>query len=111
MLGAVLSTVNVALGPAAEAALPARSVAVPVRDRVPSAPSPVMPESVTVQVRAGPLPLTLSVEALAVPVLFSVRFARGQRAGVEVRIGIGHGVADRIARRSDRVAEGAPMRY
>ncbi len=58
-VGAVLSTVNVALGPAAGARFPAKSVAVPAAIEMPSVPSPVMPERVTVRVR--PLPVTLIV--------------------------------------------------
>ncbi len=69
MVGAVLSTVKVALGPAAGARLPARSEAVPAAIEIPSEPSPVMPLMVTVRVR--PEPETLTVP-LAVPVLFSV---------------------------------------
>src|SRR5262245_26203593 len=67
--GGVLSTANVALGPAARALLPAASVAVPAAREIPRAPSPVMPDSVTV--RVVPVPETATV-ALAVPVLFSV---------------------------------------
>jgi len=68
-VGAVLSTVNLALGPAAGALLPAVSVAVPAAIEMPSVPSPVMLERVTV--RVVPLPLTPTV-AFAVPVLFKV---------------------------------------
>src|SRR5262249_61698138 len=67
--GGVLSTANVALGPAAGAPLPAVSVAVPAAREIPRAPSPVMPDSVTV--RVVPVPETATV-ALAVPVRFSV---------------------------------------
>src|SRR6266516_3124982 len=69
VVGAVLSTAKVALGPAAGAVLPARSVAVPVAMEMPRVPSPLMPERVTVRVL--PLPVTATV-ALAVPVVFSV---------------------------------------
>ncbi len=72
MVGAVLSTVNVALGPAAGARFPARSVAVPAAIEMPSVPLPVMPESVTVRVR--PLPLTARPELAADPVLITVMF-------------------------------------
>ena len=69
MEGAVLSTANVVLGPAAGAVLPAVSDAVPAAMEMPSVPSPVMLDKVTV--RVVPLPLT-PTEALAVPVLFRV---------------------------------------
>ena len=72
MVGAVLSTMKVALGPAAGARLPARSEAVPAAIEIPREPSPVMLLMVTVRVR--PEPETLSVP-LAVPVLFRVMFA------------------------------------
>ncbi len=65
----MLSAVKVVLGPAAEAEFPARSVAVPAAIEMPSVPSPVMLDSVTVQL--APLPLT-ATDALAVPVLFRV---------------------------------------
>ena len=68
-VGAVLSTVNVVLGPAAGAVFPAVSVAVPAAMEIPRVPSPVMLESVTV--RVVPEPLT-PIVALAVPVLFKV---------------------------------------
>src|SRR5205814_6226603 len=67
--GAVLSTVNVALGPAAGALFPAVSVAVPAAMEMPSVPSPVMLDSVTVRVL--PVPVT-PIDAVAVPVVFSV---------------------------------------
>jgi hypothetical protein len=67
--GGVLSTVNVALGPAAAAVLPAVSLAVPAAIEMPSVPSPVILLSVTVRVL--PEPETPTV-ALAVPVEFSV---------------------------------------
>src|SRR5881396_3778908 len=69
MAGPLLSTVNVALGPAAGAVLPAVSVAVPAAIEMPSVPSPVMLESVTV--RVVPVPVT-AINAVAVPVVFSV---------------------------------------
>ena len=68
--GAVLSTVKVVLGPAAEAVLPTVSLAVPEAMLIPSVPSPVMLDSVTV--REEPLPETETLPALAVPVLFTV---------------------------------------
>src|SRR6266478_4285929 len=68
--GAVLSTVKVVLGPAAPALLPAVSVAVPAAMEIPSVPSPVMPERLTVRVL--PVPVTPTVVASAVPVLFNV---------------------------------------
>ena len=71
MLGAVLSTVKVPLGPAAGALFPAASMAVPAGIEIPSEPSPVMDESVTVQ--AVPAPLTATV-ALAVPEVFKMMF-------------------------------------
>ena len=72
IVGAVLSTVKVALGPAAGARLPTRSVAVPAAIEIPSVPLPVMLLMVTVRVR--PEPETLIVP-LAVPVVFRVMFA------------------------------------
>ena len=54
IVGAVLSTVKVALGPAAGARLPARSEAVPAAIEIPSVPLPVMPLMVTVRVRPDP---------------------------------------------------------
>ena len=72
-VGPVLSTVKVALGPAAGARLPARSEAVPAAIEIPREPSPVMLPMVTVRVR--PEPETLSVP-LAVPVAFRVMFPR-----------------------------------
>src|SRR6266516_2372558 len=67
--GAVLSTVKVVLGPAAGAVLPAVSLAVPAAIEIPSVPSPVIPERVTVRV-VVPLPDTATV-APAVPVAFN----------------------------------------
>jgi len=70
--GAELSTVKVALGPAAGVRLPAVSEAVPAAMEIPIVPSPVMPERVTV--RVVPVPVMPIVVALAVPVVFSVMF-------------------------------------
>jgi hypothetical protein len=70
MLTAVLSTVNVELGPAAAAELPARSLAVLAATLMPMVPEPVMLEMVTVRV-AVPDPLIETVP-FAVPVGFSV---------------------------------------
>ena len=70
-VGLVLSTVNVTEGPAAGAAFPAVSVAVPAAMEMPSVPSPVIDEIVTVRVL--PAPVTARVP-LAVLVLFSVMF-------------------------------------
>ena len=70
--GIVGSTLNVALGPAAGARLPARSAAVPVAREKPKVPVPVMLEMVTARVL--PLPDTLTVP-VAVPVVFNVTFA------------------------------------
>ena len=68
-VGGVLSTVKVLLGPAAGALFPAVSVAVPAAIEIPSEPSPVMPERVTV--RVVPLPVT-AIDAVPVPVVFKV---------------------------------------
>ena len=68
-VGAVLSAKKVALGPAAAAVLPARSLAVPAAIEMPSVPSPVMPERVTVRVLPDPLIPTVPV---AVSVVFTV---------------------------------------
>ena len=73
MVGALLSTVNVALGPAPGALLPAVSVAVPAAMLIPSVPLPEMPERVTV--RVVPLPVTPTDEAAAEPVAFTVMLA------------------------------------
>ena len=67
-----MSTVNVALGPAAGAPLPARSVAVPAAIEIPNVPSPVIPEIVTVRAEV-PVPVTAIVPT-AVPVVISVIF-------------------------------------
>jgi hypothetical protein len=71
-VGAVLSTVKVALGPAAGAELPAKSVPVPEAIERPIVPLPLKLESVTVRVE--PLPETLTVPAVAVPVVFKLMF-------------------------------------
>ncbi len=71
-VGTVLSTVKVALGPAA-AAEPIALLAVPAAIDIPSVPSPVRPLIVTVRA-VVPVPLTATVP-LAVPVLFNVTFA------------------------------------
>ena len=64
-----MSTVKVVLGPAPGALLPARSLAVPEAMVIPSVPSPVIPEMVTV--RVSPVPETPSVP-VAVLVVFKV---------------------------------------
>lgn len=66
--GAVLVTLNVVLGPAAPALLPAASDAVFAAIEMPMVPLPVMLEIVTVRV-AVPLPLTL-MAPVAEPVVF-----------------------------------------
>jgi len=70
VVGAVLSTVNVAPGPAARAGLPAVSVAVPAAMEIPRVPSPLMLDRVTVRV-VVPVPLT-ATDAVAVPVVLRV---------------------------------------
>ena len=72
MVGGVLSTTKVALGPAAGARLPALSTAVPAAIEIPKLPLPVMSSMRTVRVR--PTPETKTTP-LAVPVSFSVMFA------------------------------------
>ena len=73
MVGPVLSTVNVPLGPAAGAGLVAASVAVPAAILMPRVPLPVVPVMVTVRV-VVPVPVTVTVP-VAVPVgLFKVMF-------------------------------------
>ena len=72
IVGAVLSTVNVPLGPAAGARFPAVSLAVPAPMEIPKVPLPLIPEIVTV--RVVPLPET-PTEPLAVPVAFKVTSA------------------------------------
>jgi hypothetical protein len=71
-VGGVLSTLNVVLGPAAGAVLPAVSLAVPAAIEIPRVPSPEMLLIVTV--RVVPLPGATAKAPLAVPVLFSVMF-------------------------------------
>ena len=71
-VGAVLSTVIVAEGPAAAAWFVARSLAVFAAIEMPMVPSPVIDVRVTVLV-AVPVPVT-ATDALADPVLFSVIF-------------------------------------
>src|SRR3990172_9032331 len=63
-------TKKVVLGPAAAALFVAKSLAVPAAIDIPSVPSPIMLEMVTVRV-AVPVPLTATVP-LAVPVLFRI---------------------------------------
>ena len=75
-MGAVLSTMNVPLGPAAGARLPARSEAVPAAMDIPNVPLPVMPLIVTVRVR--PEPLTLLMLPAARPGLVQGNVCRGQ---------------------------------
>src|SRR5438093_196421 len=65
MAGPLLSTVNVALGPAAGAVLPAVSVAVAAAMEIPRGPLPVMLESVTV--RVVPVPDTPTDAAVLPP--------------------------------------------
>ena len=69
IVGAVVSTWNVLLGPAAGEVLPAVSEAVPGAIEIPREPSPEIPLSVTV--RVFPLPET-PIVAIAFPVLFRV---------------------------------------
>src|SRR5437867_12004637 len=69
MAGPVLSTTNVVLGPAAGAVLPAVSVPLPAAMEIPSVPSPVMLESVTV--RVVPV-LDTPIDSLPLPVAFNV---------------------------------------
>src|SRR2546430_2027477 len=73
MVGALSSTVTVALGTAAGALLPAVSVAVPAVTLMPSVELSEMPERVRVLV--GPLPVTPTDEAAAEPVAFTVMLA------------------------------------
>src|SRR5215470_18855676 len=72
MLGGVLSTVKVALGPAARAVLPTVSEAVPATMEMPIVPSPVVLVMVTVRVVPEP---EIRTVPLAVPVLFNVTSA------------------------------------
>ena len=69
IVGAVLSTVKIVLGPAAGARFPAVSLAVPAAIEMPNVPLPVIPLIVTV--RVAPLQDT-PTEPLAVPVAFNV---------------------------------------
>ena len=71
-VGDVLSTRNVALGPAAGARLPTVSEAVPALSESPKVPSPVIDEIVTIRVLPEPETATAP---LAVPVLLSVMLA------------------------------------
>ena len=73
MAGGVLSTLNVALGPAVGAGLFDASVAVPAAREMPSVPSPAMFESSTVRV-VVPVPDT-PIDAVALPVAFKVMLA------------------------------------
>ena len=70
MLGPVLSTVKVALGPAARERLPAVSDALPEAMLIPSVPSPLIPVISTVRLPV-PEPVTFTVP-VAVPVVLSV---------------------------------------
>ena len=72
IVGAVLSAVKVALGPAAREVLPAVSEAVPAAIEIPRVPSPVILDMVTVRVSV-PEPETTAVP-LAVEVLFKLTF-------------------------------------
>ena len=69
-VGAVLSSVKVVDGPTPAAVLPAASEAEPEATVIPTAPSPVQLESVTVRVEV-PAPVTAAVQS-ADPVLFTV---------------------------------------
>ena len=71
--GGMVSTTNVALGPAAGALLPTRSLAVLTAIEMPRVPSPVIPEIVTVLV-VRPLPLTV-MDPVAVPILLRLMSA------------------------------------
>ena len=68
-VGAVLSTVNVADGPADGAWFPALSCAVFASNDMPSVPSPVIVDIVTVRVL---LPVPLTATDPLVPLLFNV---------------------------------------
>ena len=70
MLGAVLSTVIIAEGPAEGATFPLPSLAVPAAKLIPTVPSPKHKDRVTVRV-VFPDPLTLT-EQFAVPVVFRI---------------------------------------
>ena len=69
--GPVLTTANVALGPAAGARLPEESAPVPAAIEMPSVPPPVMPLIVTVRVAPEPVTAILPV---ALPLELSVMF-------------------------------------
>ena len=71
-VGAVFTTSNVALGPAAGQE-PPRLLAVPAAMPIPRLPSPLILDMVTVRVL--PLPLTDDTVPVAVPVLFRVTLA------------------------------------
>lgn len=68
--GTVLSTVKMALGPVANAVLPARLLAVAAPMLIPMVPSPLMAETVTVR-PAVPLPLTATLP-VALPLVARV---------------------------------------
>ena len=72
-VGAVLSSVNVLDGPAAAAVFPAASEAEAEATEIPTAPSPVHDERVTVRV-VVPAPLT-AAEQVAVPEALTVMSA------------------------------------
>ena len=84
IVGAVLSTMNVALGPAEGAPLPALSVAVPGGMPIARLPSPVILESVTV--RVVPVPLT-PTEAFTFP--FLIRMMSVGASVLELKLGSG----------------------
>ena len=69
MAGALLSTLNVVLGPPAAEAIPDELTTTPAATEMPSVPFPVILEMVTVRVL--PLPETATFPE-AVPVLFNV---------------------------------------
>ena len=70
IVGAVLSTTKVELGPDPDAKWPTVSEAVPEAIEIPNVPSPEMPDNVTV--RVVPLPETTMPEAVALLVLTKV---------------------------------------
>jgi hypothetical protein len=69
----MLSTTNVALGPAGPAVLPTASVAVPAAMEMPIVPFPLIALIVTVLI-AVPVPVTAMVP-VALPVVFKLTFA------------------------------------
>ena len=73
IVGGMVSTEKVALGSAAGARFPARSLAVPAVMDIPRVPFPLIELMVTLRV----MPLTVSTDTVpvAVPVLFSFTFA------------------------------------